>query len=147
MPIFYRDGKFSKTARDEFCKKMSIMQSGKKNSMFGKKHKQETLREMSRIQKELGINLGREPWNKNGRMSDEACSKMSQSHTGIRQTREHIDKRTENIKKPVMARGRRYRSMSDAARALGVSVQTIRNRIDSDKAKFAGYRLLTEKHH
>lgn len=86
----------------------------------GKRHTEET-KELIRSQK-LGL-----------KASESTRRKMSKAHLGIRHTEANRKKISENSGRnvPVVIHNAIYRSASEAARQLGVPLQTLRSRINS----------------
>lgn len=111
-----REQKLGTKASEETRQKMSVAQMGNKNSL-GYKHSEET------IQKRSAALMGHV-------VSEETREKMRQTQLG-RIPHENSLAHSMSLAKPIIANGIEYNSMSEAARAFGVNVNTVRHRLNS----------------
>lgn len=109
---------FGKSLSENHKKNMSKAQSGEKSHLWRKQFSDETKKKMSEA-------------NKGRKHSEEARKKMSESHIGIRPV---------NVK-PVMINGAFFESLSDAGKFVGVSKDSIVNRI-KHKTKWMDYKYV-----
>lgn len=114
----------------ETLKRMSEAQSGKNNAMYGRKHSEKSLKRMSEAHK------GIIPLNKGKHHSEESKRRMSEAQKGKKHSEASKRKMSEARKgknnplaKTVIINNKQFDTMTEAAKFIGVSSSSIRNRI------------------
>lgn len=129
-----------KKLSEEHKKKISISMMGHKTSeetkkkmtmsQIGKKHKPFSVNTKMKIRKAM---LGRVPWNKGKKMSEEYCRINSESHMGLKQTKKTREKRSKQLqgdKNPMFGKKRgplsldQKRKLSIANKGKKLSIET-----------------------
>lgn len=102
--------------------KQSKSRKGKPTWMKGKHHKKESIEKLREARKkQIPWNKGKHtrqvPWNKGGHHSEESKEKMRKSHTGLKQSKETIEKRVQKIRgKPSWQTGKKCPKLGDHSR-------------------------------
>lgn len=76
-----------------------------------------------------------------GPVSDETRAKMSASRTGVKKSKEWVERASLRAKsRPVVVDGKEYRSLSLAAREIGISPSLMHKRLNSEDWNNYGYK-------
>ena len=119
---------------DKMCQRMSESKKGEKHYLWGKKHSEETRKRMSEALKGKNNPLygkkGKDSPRYGKKHSEETRNKMSENHADF-------SGKNHPRAKPVIANGKHYSTIKEAAFDLQVDPGTIRYRIKTNKQGYS----------